>query len=73
MSEALHIKGGRVIDPASGSDSIRDLFVEKGVITETKPSRATVIDASGKVVSPGLIDIHVHFREPGQSAQGDHR
>ena len=67
MSEALHIKGGRVIDPSSGSDSIRDLYVENGVITDAKPANATVIDAVGKVVSPGLIDIHVHFREPGQS------
>lgn len=67
MSEPLQIKGGRVIDPASGSDSVRDLFVENGVITDRKPSGATVIDAGGKIVSPGLIDIHVHFREPGQS------
>ncbi|NBZ95181.1 MAG: dihydroorotase, partial [Proteobacteria bacterium] len=67
MSEALHIKGGRVIDPASGSDTVRDLYLENGVITDNKPSKATVIDAAGKVVSPGLIDIHVHFREPGQS------
>ena len=67
MSESLHIKGGRVIDPASGSDSVRDLFVENGLIIDRKPSGAMVIDATGKVVSPGLIDIHVHFREPGQS------
>ena len=67
MSNSLHIKGGRVIDPASGSDSVRDLFVENGVITDSKPAKSIVIDASGKVVSPGLIDIHVHFREPGQS------
>jgi len=67
MSESLHIKNGRVIDPASGADSVRDLFVENGIISDKKPSGATLIDASGKVVSPGLIDIHVHFREPGQS------
>lgn len=67
MSESLHIKGGRVIDPANGIDEIRDLFVEEGRLVEKKPSGAKVIDATGKVVAPGLIDIHVHFREPGQS------
>jgi dihydroorotase len=67
MTTSLHLKGGRVIDPANGVDQVRDLYVENGVITDAKPANATVIDASGKVVSPGLIDIHVHFREPGQS------
>ena len=67
MSDSLHIKGGRVVDPANGIDEIRDLFVEKGVIVGSKPAGATVIDAAGKAVTPGLIDIHVHFREPGQS------
>lgn len=67
MTEALHIKGGRVIDPANGVDGIRDLFVEKGVLVDRKPAGAAVIDATGRVVTPGLIDIHVHFREPGQS------
>jgi dihydroorotase len=67
MTQSLHIKGGRVIDPANGGDEIRDLFVENGIIVDSKPSRAVEIDATGKVVTPGLIDIHVHFREPGQS------
>jgi dihydroorotase len=67
MSQSLHIKGGRVIDPANGLDEIRDLFVEEGRLVEKKPSGARVIDATGQVVAPGLIDIHVHFREPGQS------
>jgi dihydroorotase len=66
-SQPLHIYGGRVIDPANGIDEIRDLFVEGGVLVEREPSGAKKIDARGKVVTPGLIDIHVHFREPGQS------
>ena len=67
MTKALHIKGGRVIDPANGQDEVRDIFIEKGVVVDKKPSGAVEIDATGKVVTPGLIDIHVHFREPGQS------
>jgi dihydroorotase len=67
MSEPLHIKGGRVIDPANGIDEVRDLFVGNSLLVEKKPAGAKVIDATGKVVTPGLIDIHVHFREPGQS------
>jgi len=64
---SLHIQNGRVIDPANGIDEVRDLFVEGGVIVGSKPKGAKVIDAGNKVVTPGLIDIHVHFREPGQS------
>lgn len=67
MTQALHIKGGRVIDPANAQDGVRDIFIENGVVVDKKPSDSVVIDATGKVVTPGLIDIHVHFREPGQS------
>ena len=64
----LVIKNGRVMDPKTGLDQVCDLLVDQGKIVEIGPSLsyegAQVIDASGKVVAPGLVDIHVHFREP---------
>lgn len=72
MSEIL-IKNGRVIDVANNIDQVTDVLLADGKVqrigTSTKPQAAgeqTVIDASGCIVSPGLLDIHVHFREPGQ-------
>lgn len=69
MTQAILIKGGRVIDPANGIDGTMDVLVENGRIAKVGPKLkadgARVIDAAGKVVAPGLIDIHVHFREPG--------
>ena len=63
------IKNGRVIDPASNTDDIRDILVEDGVIAEVAKdidkAADTVIDAKGCMVMPGLVDLHVHFREPG--------
>ena len=67
----LLIKGGRVIDPANKIDGIFDILVEDGKIAKISSliphpsSLIPVIDASGKIVVPGLIDIHVHLREPG--------
>ena len=67
---ALLIKNGRVIDPASGRDGTADLSIEDGVISGiganlAAPSGAEVFDASGLIVAPGFIDMHVHLREPG--------
>ena len=63
---ALIIKQGHVIDPSNGVDAVRDVFIEDGKITGAQPGNAKVIDAAGKIVTPGLIDIHVHLREPGR-------
>jgi dihydroorotase len=65
----LLIKGGRVIDPASGHDALADIVVRSGRIEAISSSPVSssdldVIDAQGCLVTPGLIDIHVHFREP---------
>jgi dihydroorotase len=61
------IRGGRVVDPKAGADAVRDLCVEDGRICD--PGAASggfrVFDASGCAVVPGLVDLHVHFREPG--------
>ena len=70
----LVIKNGRVIDPATGLDEPKDLLIDKGRIKALESpgsisfdagEKASVIDAKGCVVCPGLIDMHVHFREPG--------
>lgn len=71
------IKNGRVIDPANGIDKITDIFVENGVISEVGADpdlegvEMEVIDASGMCVAPGLVDMHVHLREPGQEYKED--
>lgn len=65
------IKNGRVIDPANGRDEVLNILVEDGIISEVGTDleadgiNMEVIDASGKVVVPGLVDMHVHLREPG--------
>ncbi|AOS46257.1 Dihydroorotase [Lacunisphaera limnophila] len=68
---SLIIKNGRVIDPASKRDAKGDVFIADGkfvkTLTPAQKKQAKVIDAKGLVVCPGLVDIHVHFREPGQT------
>jgi len=65
------IKGGRVIDPSQDRDETADLLILDGKIEALGtglgvPDDAETIDATGKIVAPGLVDVHVHFREPGQ-------
>ena len=59
------IKGGRIVDPASGRDEIGDVFVSDGKISGTKEKTDRTIDAKGLVVAPGLIDLSARLREPG--------
>jgi dihydroorotase len=70
---ALVIRGGHLIDPAAGVDAVKDLLLKDGRVAEIaglgklkQANGAEVLDATGLVVSPGLIDMHVHLREPGQ-------
>jgi dihydroorotase len=75
MSATL-IRGGRLVDPASGIDAERDLLLHDGRVAAVdapgklkllaKQEAAETIDATGSIVAPGLVDIHVHLREPGQ-------
>jgi dihydroorotase len=64
----IQISGGRIIDPAQNLDQVGDLWISRGRILPMGggfEEAETVIDARGMIVSPGLIDIHVHLREPG--------
>src|ERR1700731_2872205 len=69
----LLIKNGRVLDPASKTDAVRDILLDGETIAEiaapgkiARANGAEVFDATGLVVAPGFIDMHVHLREPGQ-------
>lgn len=69
----LLIQNGRVIDPANKVDEVRDVFIQDGRIAPLPPNYESqitnyeLIDAKGLIVCPGLIDIHVHLREPGRA------
>lgn len=71
---SLLLTGGRVVDPANQFDSIADVLILDGKISAvgknlSAPAGVETFDATGKIISPGLIDLHVHFREPGQTAK----
>ena len=74
---SLLLKGGRVVDPASGTDGRFDLLLVDGRVAERRaaggagggrslPPGTVVLDATGRIVCPGFVDMHVHLREPGQ-------
>jgi hypothetical protein len=74
MSRPMLIRGGRVIDPSRGHDEPADVLLADGRVEAVErglgaPDGAEVLDASGLVVCPGLVDVHVHLREPG----GEHK
>jgi dihydroorotase len=72
-NDSILIRGGRIIDPSTGTDTTADLLVVDGKVAEIAssiaPSGAEVIEADGLIVAPGLIDMHVHLREPGDEEE----
>lgn len=76
MSQRVLIRHGRIIDPVNNRDEIADLLLENGKIVTAfadGDEEADIYDATGLVVAPGLVDIHVHLREPGQTQKEDIR
>lgn len=75
MTQYTWIKNGLVIDPANDREGIGDVFIKDGLIvdklSDAEKAEASHFDAKGLVVAPGLVDIHVHFREPGQTHKED--
>ena len=75
MTQYTWIKNGLVIDPANDREGIGDVFIKDGLIvdklSDAEKAEASHFDAKGLVVAPGLVDIHVHFREPGQTYKED--
>ena len=74
MSAKVLLKGGRVVDPTQSLDGVRDVRLVDGLVAEIGTGLAAtddtrVVDCSGLVVTPGLVDVHVHLREPG----GEHK
>jgi dihydroorotase len=69
MPTSLLIKGGRIIDPATGRDEVGDLYISGGKISDRKEKAEKTIEAKGLVVAPGLIDLAARLREPGHETK----
>jgi len=73
MTETLHLKGAHLFDPASGLDRVGDVLVQDGKITAlgqvAAPAEATAVELDGVTLLPGLVDMHVHLRTPGQTSK----
>ena len=70
------LKNGHLIDPATKTDSIMDIRIENGIITElgsdlSSQNEETTLDLSGLTIAPGLVDTHIHFRDPGLTYKED--
>lgn len=71
MKTSWYIRGGAIIDPVAGTETVADLFISDGLITNLPsaiPPGAGIIEAGGLILVPGFIDVHVHLREPGNEA-----
>jgi len=70
MSQRTLLRGGRLVDPASGHDGVADVLLDGAVVAEVGPgleaAGAKQVDCGGLVVCPGFVDLHVHLREPGR-------
>lgn len=70
MTRPILLQGGRVIDPSRELDQVADVLIQDGTVAAVgvgvgRPDGAEVRDVAGKIVAPGLVDVHVHLREPG--------
>jgi dihydroorotase len=68
------IKNGRIVDPETNRDEVADILIEEGIIKKIGKNinkDDAIINAEGKILAPGLIDVHVHFREPGAEYKED--
>ncbi|MBR4957135.1 MAG: amidohydrolase family protein, partial [Lentisphaeria bacterium] len=69
MNQDILLKGGRVVDPGRNIDQVMDLGISNGVFVDPADLQTPeVVDVAGMVVAPGFIDVHVHLRQPGNTA-----
>ncbi len=67
QEQAIMFQGGRVIDPYCDRDEVADVIVVDGTIAAKAPANIKIINATGWIIAPGFLDMHVHLREPGQT------